>query len=152
MVLYWLRISCAIWSFGVSWIFHYVRTTLLVMLLNSTFSLRHYFVWMRQDNLLGEIQDLLSSVKTHNFQSLSLEPHIKDGGIFVRFSYTTGNSQTPLDDILKDLRSQVKKRGGVPSWNGVPRGEVWLVQGRPWREVCNYRFLYSFSEARPYRI
>ena len=102
--------------------------------------------------MLGEIQDLLSSVKTHDFQSLSVEPHVKDGGIFVRFSYTAGNSQTPLDDILKDLRSQVKKRGGVPSWSGRPKGEVWLVKGRPWREVCNSDLLYHLSESRFCRI
>ena len=84
---------------------------------------------------MGEIDELLTSVKTHNFRSLSVEPHVKDGGVFVRFTYREDGSPTALDDIIQDLRSQVSKRGGIPSWHGFPRGNVWLVKGRPWREV-----------------
>lgn len=90
---------------------------------------------------------MLNSVKAHGFQLKSVEPHHKDGGVFVKFGYDPGASEEEtLNKILEDLRENVAKNGGMPSWTGLPQaqGDVWLVKGKPWREVCVERALVIY--------
>ncbi|KAI0362726.1 exonuclease [Trametes cingulata] len=96
--------------------------------------LRSYIGYAREESLLQRLRSLLSTVKTHDFQIVSLEPHSKDGGVFVKFTYSAKQKDAALDSILQSLRQSVHSRGGVPSWAGLPSGEVWLVKGTPWRE------------------
>ena len=96
---------------------------------------RIYVGYAREENLLERLRDLLSHVDTHGFQVQSLEPHNKDGGVFIKFTYKTAGSESTLQEILGSLRESIHSRGGVPSWVGLPSGDVWLVQGTPWREV-----------------
>ncbi len=102
----------------------------------SYISLRTYIGYAREDTLLERLRSLLSPVKTHDFQVVSLEPHGKDGGVFVKFKYKASDSDNALQTILHNIRENVHSHGGVPSWCGLPAGEVWLVKGTPWREVC----------------
>jgi hypothetical protein len=75
-------------------------------------------------------------VDLHNFELLSVEPEVKDGGVFARFRYLdTGSSANIMDDLQTQLKKHVERRGGVPSWAGFRRGDVWIVKGHPWREV-----------------
>jgi hypothetical protein len=75
-------------------------------------------------------------VRAHGFELRSLEPHPKDGGVFVKFAYDPGASDADaLRTILQELRNHVAKHGGVPSWIGLPTGNIWHVKGSPWREV-----------------
>ena len=68
---------------------------------------------------------------------LSLERHPKDGGVFVEFCYDdTQDTGGALQDILDGLKQAAIKHGGVPSWTGLPRGDFWLIKGKPWKEVC----------------
>lgn len=131
--------------------------------------MRSYISRLRQDTLLSELKDKLSRVQAHKFTILELEPHLKDGGVFVHFKYalpdrgeadlnvaedsedahpidstssTTSRSgdQTPqerrvLHELERLLNEEADNAGGLPSWNGIRRGNVWLVQGSPWREV-----------------
>lgn len=91
---------------------------------------------LRQKELLSKLQDVLTPTKTHGFDILSLVPHQKDGGVFVKFKYfEAGDPQQALLDIEKDLRDGVRQRGGIPSWIQMSLGNVWLVKGKPWREV-----------------
>jgi hypothetical protein len=100
-------------------------------------SFRHYIGIFREEALLDRLSSLLSSVRTHNFETVSLEPHQKDGGVFVRFKYeTAGDSLPALGVIQKSVREAAAKHGGIPSWIEWSRGNVWLVRGSPWREVC----------------
>ena len=103
--------------------------------ISVAFSVRRYIGYVREDTLLERLRTLLSKVNTHGFELLSLEPHVKDGGVFVKFRYTASDTESALDKIVEDLRNQVHSHGGVPSWYGIPTGEVWLVKGSPWREV-----------------
>ncbi|KAF7800270.1 hypothetical protein EIP86_011517 [Pleurotus ostreatoroseus] len=77
---------------------------------------------------------MLESIKAHDFQIVSIEPQLKDGGVFIKFSYSAGDPESALDTIMTDLRRTVDEEGGVPSWTGVNTGNVWLVKGKPWRE------------------
>jgi hypothetical protein len=90
--------------------------------------------------VLSQLSDLLFSVKTHAFSVISLEPYKKDGGAYVRFTYDPGavNDEEALSAIEKDIRDKVAERGGIPSWIGLRRGNVWRVKGTPWREVRSF--------------
>ena len=66
---------------------------------------------------------------------------IKDGGAFVKFKYTepakVEDGVVPLE--TPSLEAEIKKRlheiGGVQTWVGNKGGDVWLVRGKPWKEV-----------------
>lgn len=79
----------------------------------------------------------METVKAHNFNVLSLESHQKDGGVFVRFSYSSSDPEGALNTIESKVREEATKHGGLPSWLGIGGGNVWLVKGTPWREVCS---------------
>jgi hypothetical protein len=81
----------------------------------------------------------------HNFEIVSLEPHHKDGGVFARFKYSASDPVSALDAIQKSLREAVAKHGGIPSWIEFARGNVWLVRGTPWREVCAFNLSTNLS-------
>ncbi|KAM5539125.1 hypothetical protein V8D89_007348 [Ganoderma adspersum] len=98
---------------------------------------RVYIGYAREPTLLDHLRDLLSKVNTHDFEVLSLEPHSKDGGVFVKFRYNPAGKEDAQQVILESLRKYVHSKGGVPSWLGLPSGEVWLVKGTPWREDMN---------------
>ncbi|KAI0637238.1 exonuclease [Trametes polyzona] len=103
----------------------------------GSWDLRSYIGYAREETLLQRLRSLLSRVKTHDFQVLSVEPHGKDGGVFVKFKYSAKDEDSALQTILQNLRENVHAHGGVPSWIGLPSGEVWLVKGTPWREDLN---------------
>ncbi len=88
----------------------------------------------------------------HNFKPLELQPHPKDGGVFVRFSYDAGATSNDtqadlnidegrtLETLENDLREEVNKHGPLPSWLGPLDihsniRSLWLVKGVPWREA-----------------
>ncbi|KDQ33744.1 hypothetical protein PLEOSDRAFT_1033437 [Pleurotus ostreatus PC15] len=110
-----------------------------------------YISRLRQDMLLSELKDKLSRVQAHKFTILELEPHLKDGGVFVHFKYAlpdrgeedlnTPQERRVLHEIERLLNEEAENAGGLPSWNGIRRGNVWLVQGSPWREDMN-RFAF----------
>jgi hypothetical protein len=86
---------------------------------------------------LERLHERLETVKTHDFRVLELQPHQKDGGVFVRFAYNADN-QNALETLQGDLRLEANKHGGLPSWSGLDHCNIWLVKGRPFVEV---RFL-----------
>ncbi|KAF7778900.1 hypothetical protein Agabi119p4_3245 [Agaricus bisporus var. burnettii] len=90
---------------------------------------RHYFGRLRSPSLLSDLQDRLNRLSTHNFRLLAVEPQPKDGGVFVKFSYTPSNE--PVEQAIRD---QLRKHGSLPSWTGLGEGNVWLVKGTPWKE------------------
>lgn len=111
-------------------------------------SIRHYFALARQDYLLSSLQSRLERLSSvHNFKPLEIHPYPKDGGVFVRFSYSpappTGGASDEgitLDKLESELREEVDKYGPLPSWLGplglhLRMGSLWLVKGVPWREV-----------------
>ena len=75
-------------------------------------------------------------VKEHGFKVLSLQPYQKDGGVFVKFTYNASDKESALRDIEDELRAEVD-RHAMPSWAGLDWGNVWLVRGHPWLEVCS---------------
>ncbi|KAH0830288.1 RNA12 protein-domain-containing protein [Lanmaoa asiatica] len=99
---------------------------------------RHYIGVFREESLLGELESRLSVVKTHNFKVLSLQPYQKDGGVFVRFTYSASDKENALKDIEDELREEADKHA-MPSWAGLDWGNVWLVKGQPWLEDM-YRY------------
>jgi hypothetical protein len=99
------------------------------------YSPRYYFGKLRQEHLIDTLSEHISKVHTHGFNPISIEPHEKDGGIFVLFEYTSSQLEDVLQAIQLDLRNHFQSRGGVPSSAGIRRGNIWVVQGRPWREV-----------------
>lgn len=98
---------------------------------------RFLFGQLREEDLLEHLSDVLSGVKTHDLRIVAIEPHQKDGGVFIKYEYLSppgSDGKKQVDDIIRDLRSNVQKKGGVPTWLGLPRGNIWEVKGRPWRE------------------
>ncbi|KIJ17097.1 hypothetical protein PAXINDRAFT_167891 [Paxillus involutus ATCC 200175] len=99
--------------------------------------LRHYIGVFREESLLENLETRLSAVKSHRFKVLSLEPYQKDGGVFVKFSYSATDTDTALKEIENELRDEAERHGGMPSWAGLDWGSVWLVKGQPWLEDMN---------------
>jgi hypothetical protein len=96
--------------------------------------LRTYFAYANEEALLAALETRLSRVKARNFRVLSVESHIKDGGVFVKFSYDAENGPASLQDVQKELDELNKER--LPSWPGSRGlGKIWMVQGTPWIEV-----------------
>ncbi|PCH38691.1 hypothetical protein WOLCODRAFT_131000 [Wolfiporia cocos MD-104 SS10] len=103
----------------------------------GTWDIRQYIGYLRQEGLLDRLHSLLSEVKAHGFDVVLLEPHSKDGGVFVKFRYSAADAESALPKIVNELREKTMQHGGMPSWYGLSRGDVWLVKGRPWREDMN---------------
>ncbi|KAG6910918.1 hypothetical protein DXG01_006601 [Tephrocybe rancida] len=99
---------------------------------------RHYIGLLREEYLLDVLECRLQHVKAHGFKATSLEPHEKDGGVFVRFTYTASNPEAALKSIEQELSKVAVQHGGsMPSWLGLNKGKVWMVKGTPWREDMN---------------
>lgn len=103
--------------------------------LHNPSSFRYYYGQLRQERILETLSELMSEVHAHGFKPVSIEPHVKDGGVYVLFEYLPSQSEDVLSNIQSDLRKYFKSRGGVPSSTGLRRGNIWVVQGQPWREV-----------------
>lgn len=98
---------------------------------------RHYIGFFREESLLADLRSRLQTIKTHDFDILSLESHQKDGGVFIHFSYCANDPDSAVQTIINELREEAAKHGGLPSWLGLGGGDVWLVKGTPWREDMN---------------
>ncbi|KAH9966490.1 RNA12 protein-domain-containing protein [Russula dissimulans] len=103
----------------------------------AAWDFRYYYGQLRQERVLDTLSQLISQVHSHGFKPISIEPHVKDGGVFVLFEYTPSHSEDVLSGIQSDLRSHVQAQGGIPSSAGLRRGNIWVVQGQPWREDMN---------------
>ena len=90
--------------------------------------------YFRKETLLDQLRSLFSNVKDHGFKIVAVEPHEKDGGAFIRFSYDAA-AENAEQDIVQRLKDLAAQHGGVPCWYGVSRGDIWPVKGTPWREV-----------------
>ncbi len=114
--------------------------------LNSP-SLRRYIGYLREEDLLQAVRARFATVTAHNFTITSVEPHPKDGGVFVRFDYNASDDSDALHTIEHHLRQRLKQDGALPSWLGLGThaGQVWLVKGTPWTEVCLFLFLDCMS-------
>ncbi|KAG6854990.1 hypothetical protein C0991_009813 [Blastosporella zonata] len=99
----------------------------------SKWDFRHYIGLLREESLLDALESRLEHVKVHDFKAISLEPHEKDGGVFVRFAYTASEPEDALKTIKHEL-SDVTAKHGIPSWLGLNKGKIWVVKGTPWRE------------------
>ncbi|KAI0340659.1 hypothetical protein BDW22DRAFT_1360083 [Trametopsis cervina] len=94
---------------------------------------------LRQDTLLSRLSTVLGSVPAQGFRVVSLEPQMKDGGVFVKFRYDDPNgSDASVNAILQSIREAASKHGGIPSWAGISTGSAWVVKGVPWREDMNH--------------
>ncbi|KAI9509964.1 RNA12 protein-domain-containing protein [Russula earlei] len=103
----------------------------------AAWDFRYYYGQLRQEHVLEKLSDLISQVHTHGFKPISIEPHMKDGGVFVLCEYIPSQSEDAISSIQSDLRSHFQAHGGVPSSAGLRRGNIWIVQGQPWREDMN---------------
>ena len=91
--------------------------------------------YFRRETLLDQLYSFFAKVPDYGLKVVTLEPHEKDGGVFVKYKYNAADPESAQQSILESLRKYVHSHGGVPSWIGLPSGEVWLVKGTPWREV-----------------
>ncbi|KIK63729.1 hypothetical protein GYMLUDRAFT_40790 [Collybiopsis luxurians FD-317 M1] len=105
-------------------------------ILLGKFDIRRFLVQSRKETLLTNLQERFSAVKTHGMVITSVDPHPKDGGVFVQFKYraSTQEEETALKNIQESLQTQLKEQGGVATWSGTRTPNVWLVRGSPWRE------------------
>ncbi|KAF9036944.1 hypothetical protein BDZ89DRAFT_946218 [Hymenopellis radicata] len=103
------------------------------------FDVRRYIGDFKEEGLLHAVRARFAAVKAHNFTITSVEPHPKDGGVFVHFDYNASDDSDALRTIEHDLRQQLKQDGALPSWLGLGThaGQVWLVKGTPWKEDMN---------------
>ncbi|KAJ7197249.1 RNA12 protein-domain-containing protein [Mycena pura] len=104
---------------------------------------RHYFAVFREDHIFGVLRARLSNVVAHGFTIVDIQPYYKDGGAFVTFEYTASDSENAIRTIEAELKEEVAKRGGLPSWWQGARANVWLVKGKPWTEDM-WRFPTQF--------
>ncbi|TRM59397.1 RNA12 protein-domain-containing protein [Schizophyllum amplum] len=94
---------------------------------------RYFIGRLREDRLLHNVRSTLSSVRDHSFEILSVEPYHKDGGAFIKFKYV-GDEET-LSSLERTLKELTRKAGGLQSWTGLKRADIWLVKSRhPWLE------------------
>ncbi|CAG7854068.1 Mitochondrial escape protein 2 Flags: Precursor [Serendipita indica DSM 11827] len=106
----------------------------------GTWDIRHYLSAYNRPEVINALKETLSKVKTSGFKVESVEPRVKDGGAFVKFKYTQltqpADGEQPLDPpaLEAEIKRQVKELGGIKSWLGDNKGDVWLVRGRPWKE------------------
>lgn len=72
----------------------------------------------------------------------------------MHFKYAAEEPDGALRAIESHLRDEIHDHGGMPSWLGLSQGSVWLVKGRPWREVSPlcHRFVLTFSRQLHSRI
>ncbi|PPQ78179.1 hypothetical protein CVT25_015512 [Psilocybe cyanescens] len=101
---------------------------------------RHYIGILRQDTLLNTLESRLHNLSSvHDFKPLEIQPHRKDGGVFVRFSYSTSDLEEGKEwpALQAALSEEVEKQGGLPTWAGVRTGTLWVVRGSPWKEDMN---------------
>jgi hypothetical protein len=83
---------------------------------------------------------MLSTSGVPNFTLVSLEPQMKEGGLFVQYKYQDlDDDGTAVQTIEEQLRASLADQGGIPSWANLGRSEVWAVKGNPWREVRMFR-------------
>jgi len=97
-------------------------------------SIRSYIGSFREETLLHSIRHCLSSVKEQDFNVVSLNPHPKDGGVFVHFKYDSPDPDNALHKIREAVENQLKCQG-ITSWWGKQLHKVWIVRGHPWPEV-----------------
>ncbi|THV08025.1 hypothetical protein K435DRAFT_825312 [Dendrothele bispora CBS 962.96] len=97
------------------------------------FDPRRYIGNLRAEPLLTSLKQSLSAVKEQNFQVLSLDPHPKDGGVFVRFEYDS-DSEEALRRIREAIEKQLTNNAQVTSWWSRRLNKVWTVRGNPWPE------------------
>lgn len=91
---------------------------------------------LREDHLTEAIRSMLSTSDVPNFSLVSLEPQLKEGGLFVRYSYQGFDSEGTAASVIEEqLRTSLADQGGIPSWANLDRSDVWAVKGNPWREV-----------------
>lgn len=65
-----------------------------------------------------------------------MEPHPKDGGVFVKFKYKASGAEEPALNVIEEsLRQEARMNGGIATWLGPRTPNVWLVKGSPWTEV-----------------
>ncbi|KAI0030739.1 RNA12 protein-domain-containing protein, partial [Vararia minispora EC-137] len=107
----------------------------------ASWDLRYLLGQFGQEQVLSHTRKVLSDFHAHDFQLVSLDPHMKDGAVFVRFKYAPGS---PEEDVLSEIESAV--RAHFDKHNGVPAspfctGSAWVARGKPWREDLN-RFPY----------
>ncbi|ESK85972.1 hypothetical protein Moror_9473 [Moniliophthora roreri MCA 2997] len=110
----------------------YVDSVLPVQL--GRFDLRRYIGLLREENLLSAIQERFSASDLDGFRLVSVEPHPKDGGVFVKFRYSPVIQESEIEQKLGEL---VRRHGGISSWTGRRVSDVWLVRGSPWKEDMN---------------
>ena len=94
-------------------------------------SLRRYIGLLRQEELVDDLRSHLDKITVHDFQLLHIEPYRKDGGVFVKFSYSPPAEGQCLQT---DLREDAAKHGPLPNWIHIPKGDIWVVKGSPWME------------------
>jgi hypothetical protein len=87
---------------------------------------------------------------------------IKDGGPFVKSkdrepAKVQDNDQSLETPSLEaEIQKQVHDLGGVETWTGNKGGDVWLVRGKPWKEVCKFcscvlpKYLMASQDMRRY--
>jgi hypothetical protein len=120
-------------------------------------SIRYYIGLLRQEHVLSCLNSRLEQLSSvRDFKPLEMQPYPKDGGVFVRFSYTSASptsvpshdahADSPLEEIdglhaiERELKEEVNKHGPLPSWLGsfglnLRPSTLWLVRGVPWLEV-----------------
>ncbi|KJA27306.1 hypothetical protein HYPSUDRAFT_62986 [Hypholoma sublateritium FD-334 SS-4] len=120
----------------------YVNSVFPVQL--GRWDFRHYIGILREEHLLSLLQTRLEQLSSvYDFKPLELEPQRKDGGVFVRFSYSPSLSETlpdggdPLSTLQSALNEEASKHGVLPTWMGVGSGKLWVVRGSPWKEDMN---------------
>ncbi|KIJ34602.1 hypothetical protein M422DRAFT_70117 [Sphaerobolus stellatus SS14] len=119
----------------------------------GTWDLRHYIALLREEQVVDKVRNMFEGVDVHGFELASIEPRLKDGGIFVKFRYSPPSDSCdpkvpdihesilhPPDSALKEIKATlldiIQSKGGLPSWIEEFRrgGTIWRVRGRPWRE------------------
>ncbi|GJJ12482.1 hypothetical protein Clacol_006724 [Clathrus columnatus] len=100
---------------------------------------------LRKDTICQSIQDLVKDIHVPGFELISVNPRIKDGGVFIEFYYisdseaTTASNSTLVDDpaltkIQSTMLEKINSQGGLPSSIPFKTGHIWRVIGYPWKE------------------
>lgn len=97
--------------------------------------MRHFFALSRKKSVVDRLNGVLNNIKARGFECVSVEPRVKDGGVFVKFRYNAEEDGDPLSDIVDEVQKVNRNKGGLPSWIGIAPVNAYVVRGQPWREV-----------------
>ncbi|KAJ7134885.1 hypothetical protein C8R44DRAFT_771728, partial [Mycena epipterygia] len=71
---------------------------------------RYFRAITQKEQFLGALRSRLSSIKTHSFTVVDIQPYDKDGGALVTFDFSASDPEDALKTIEDALKTEAVKK------------------------------------------